>query len=327
MRTLPSLAVVWLAIAPSAVLADTPAVRVDLRAQVRLPGPYFTVGDVAEVSGRDHELRDSIASLRIGVVPPIGYPMSVPAAKLRATLRHHGVAGSSRLVWGGAKSVVVRCLARRVHGEGATKGARRILTTYLANQVPGASSIQVTPTRQLRAIDLPAGDVTVTPRLGNSRGLSRRMVVWVDFSVNGRRYQTVPVWFDVKVMKRVLVSSVDVPAKHQLAPSDFHIAERDIAGLSGTPLDSNADLAVLSSRGVISADSVLLTQAVEQSPLVRPRQTVAVRVSVGGVQITTHAVAQAEGRAGDLIRVRNPHSHQTYIAQVTGPGAVSVSSH
>lgn len=53
-------------------------------------------------------------------------------------------------------------------------------------------------------------------------------------------------------------------------------------------------------------------------------QPVAVRIAVGAVRLETTAVAIRDGRPGEVIRVRNSMSNQTYPARVAGPGVVEV---
>jgi flagella basal body P-ring formation protein FlgA len=55
-------------------------------------------------------------------------------------------------------------------------------------------------------------------------------------------------------------------------------------------------------------------------------QAVRVRVAFGAVSIETTAVANGDGRPGDVIRVRNPETDKTYLARVAGPGLVEVLS-
>jgi flagella basal body P-ring formation protein FlgA len=53
-------------------------------------------------------------------------------------------------------------------------------------------------------------------------------------------------------------------------------------------------------------------------------QAVLVRVALGAVTLETTAIAIRDGRPGDVIRVRNSTSNQTYRARVAGPGMVEV---
>lgn len=300
--------------------------RITLHTQANVAGMYFTLGDIATVTGSDKNLSAALAATRIGVVPPIGYPLTISSQKVRAAMRMHAETREYKTRWDGADTVVVRCRTRQYGSEQPLASARRALVEYLSTKVPDATAISVTATSSLTSIDLPDGDVHVSTRIGNAVNLARRMVVWVDIAVNGNRYRTIPVWFNVKVEKPVLVASTDIPARHALQASDVQTVERDIAGLAGVPLSNDADLGYLRARKAIASDSVIVTQAVERRPLVLRLQPVVVRVAVGAVHISTQAVAEAEGRAGDMIRVRNPISHETYIAQVIGPGTVEVSS-
>jgi flagella basal body P-ring formation protein FlgA len=61
---------------------------------------------------------------------------------------------------------------------------------------------------------------------------------------------------------------------------------------------------------------------VQRAPAVARDQDVRVELALGAVAVRTVAVATRDGAAGDVIRVRNPASNQTYAARVTGAGVV-----
>ena len=73
---------------------------------------------------------------------------------------------------------------------------------------------------------------------------------------------------------------------------------------------------------VLGSDRVAVRRGSLQAPeiSVRRGEEVRVRAASGAVVIETVALAAANARAGEVIRVRNAASRQTYTVRVTGPG-------
>lgn len=72
---------------------------------------------------------------------------------------------------------------------------------------------------------------------------------------------------------------------------------------------------------VQGAERVTVRRAAQGLGVVR-HQPVLVRIASGAVSVETTAVATSDGRPGEIIRVRNPATHKSYPARVTGPGLV-----
>ena len=59
-------------------------------------------------------------------------------------------------------------------------------------------------------------------------------------------------------------------------------------------------------------------------PMVKRGDQVAIAVHVGGLQVSTLGVAEADGRFGQAIKVTNSESGKAIVARVIGRGAVEV---
>jgi len=71
----------------------------------------------------------------------------------------------------------------------------------------------------------------------------------------------------------------------------------------------------------IAAPAAAARQETKASGVAR-NQPVVVRVALGAVALETTAIANRDGRPGEVIRVRNGATHQSYPARVAGPGVV-----
>jgi flagella basal body P-ring formation protein FlgA len=65
---------------------------------------------------------------------------------------------------------------------------------------------------------------------------------------------------------------------------------------------------------------------VEARPSVTKSEQVAVRVVQGAVTIETVGTALADARVGELIKVKNTNTNESYTARVVAAGAVVVSA-
>jgi flagella basal body P-ring formation protein FlgA len=154
--------------------------------------------------------------------------------------------------------------------------------------------------------------------------LSPRTCVWLSADRGGRSIGSVPIWFAVKAYRPVLVSLRNREARDSIDGGDFVVEERDVASLSGAPLEVDADLARLRARHIMTAGRIVLKNDLEEMPQVLRGQEVTVEVKHGSVEIETSAVALREARLGEPVTLQNPSSHLTYAARVVGQGRAAV---
>jgi flagella basal body P-ring formation protein FlgA len=179
---------------------------------------------------------------------------------------------------------------------------------------------------ELTAIGAPATLHAVGMQAGAVHGnvLTHRTCVWVGVGHDNHSTGSVPVWFDVKALRSVLVSQHKLTARTAVGGGDFAVAERDVARLDGVPLGIDTDVTRMRARHVIATDQVILKSDLEALPEILRGQDVAVEVKQGAVAIETRAVALREARFGESVTLQNPDSHLTYAARVVGEGRAVV---
>lgn len=169
---------------------------------------------------------------------------------------------------------------------------------------------------------VPAGKVSLKARVPEGAVLSRRMVVNVDVDIDGRHWRTVPVWFAVQAWRAVWVARTPLKPG-QLADTDAFTPERrDVTALASPPLAATQPLDGLRLRGPLAPGAVLTAAQVETRPAVARQQSVSVKVNAGPVELQTVGVALSDGRIGEVVRVLNPESMQSYAARVVADGLV-----
>lgn len=172
------------------------------------------------------------------------------------------------------------------------------------------------------ALTLPRGAMALQARVPEGAALARRMVVNVEVRVDARHHRTVPVWFAVQAWRPVWVARSAL-APGQLAGEDGFTAQpREVTAMASPPLQANQPLEGLRLRSAMTAGAVLTAAQVEARPAVARHQAVKVRVSAGPVELQLMGKALNDGRIGELVRVLNPSSNESFAARVVADGLV-----
>jgi flagella basal body P-ring formation protein FlgA len=199
--------------------------------------------------------------------------------------------------------------------------AREYLVQHLAAAAGPALRVEATAVGQMESVRLPAGSV-LQPRMTGDVHPSKRMCVWVDVAVQGRRVQSIPVWFAVTAYRPVALTTRALGVHESIAAGDVRFEERDIAGIGGKPLTPGHDFAAQRTRRPVGMGQIVTEVDVEARPMVIRQQEIDVRVTAGSVVIETKGIAMAEGNVGQRILVRNPLSQESYYAKVVADGRV-----
>lgn len=109
------------------------------------------------------------------------------------------------------------------------------------------------------------------------------------------------------------------------AAADFLVETRRVPGLSADYVNSPAALARQHLRRNLGAGSVLTASDLEPDLLVRRGETVNVLAETAGMSLRTEAIAMADARAGQRVRLQNRNSLKVFEGLVDSDGRVRVS--
>lgn len=168
----------------------------------------------------------------------------------------------------------------------------------------------------------PPGAAALSARLPSGARLARRMVAYVDMTVDGQPWRSVPVWFAVRAPRPVLAARVALRAGEAPAADALQTELRDVTAYAAPTLAPDAPLSGLRLRAPLPAGAVLTQAHVEARPAVARHEVVQVTLRAGAVELETTGVALADARIGERLRVLNPASQQSYVARVVADGAV-----
>lgn len=109
----------------------------------------------------------------------------------------------------------------------------------------------------------------------------------------------------------------DVERGHVLRHEDVEVVYGDVGRIPLQPLDE----AVVGhrTRRALRKGDYLRAALVEPVSLVRSGDRLTVRVRLGGVEVTTAAIASQHGQAGEIIRAVNADTGRRLRVRITGP--------
>lgn len=134
-----------------------------------------------------------------------------------------------------------------------------------------------------------------------------------------------PVWaiyvpVQLHQWRQIVVAAAALPPDRPLTAADLTLARIDIATLPSAPVNDPADAVGKLLRTNVPAASPILAAQLEAPILVHRDQKVLVTLHDGSVTVKTTVVAEQDGRAGDVIALRNPSSQKVIHATVTADG-------
>lgn len=306
---------VMLLAAWSAQAAD---IVVALRSDAVIHASTYRVGDIATVTADDVLAAGKLHDMEMGVAPRPGHSERLTQQQVMRFIEVHMPESRRKLQMAGSQTINVHTTGIALDKERAQQLAMAVLRSALG---AGYERVEIKQVAPLREMVLPA-DAEFRPR--SLRGpITRRTAVWIDIQAAGRPYAAIPVWFSVHAWKRVPVALRELAAGSAVHPEDFEYSTCDIMQHTGV-VDRLPPKSRL--RTALAAGMPIMAGAIEALPEISRNQEVAVRVEAGNIVIETAGVAQADGRTGDVVRVKNAGSSEIFLARVLEPGVVAVNA-
>lgn len=322
MRLVVFTALVSLATAPGRAISAHGDVTIVVAERAVVAGSTYVLRDVAQVSAKDAEIKARLDALSVGVVPRMGYAQMVPRATIAQAVVKQWPEIAERIDWRGSEALVVRGAGVKYDSGRLVTVAREALLEQMSAQY---ARVEVTAVGGPYEMHHSVGQVLVTPRVSGPSPIRPRMRVWLDVSLDGRHYRSVPIWFAVKAYAPVQVAKRSMAARQRITSNDFRIEERNVVGIRGVPVPTGEVLGSAWLKRGIGAGEVLVDAAMESAPLIERGDDVSVKVVMGSIQIETNGIALANGRLGDTIKVENPGSREAFSGKVIGERAILIS--
>lgn len=173
-------------------------------------------------------------------------------------------------------------------------------------------------------LQVPEGDIDIRV---NSEGIRNPFEVFsltIDVRVNGRSARTLPVRAAIEAFAEVFVAGVNLSPKDEIMPSAVRLERIRLV----KPIDSYVrDARKLRGTSVIreiNAGTPLTIDAIASVVVVRPGDIVRIETGSQSFQIVVSGEANAAGRIGDRIAVKNAQTGAVLQATVVDKGIVRV---
>lgn len=332
----------FVGVATAAAGPPGPVVLV-LRPEATVAQAAVRIADVAELRGGDELLRRQLAALDLAVLTAERAELRLPRQQLAFRMQLAGFPATAfRLE--GAEHSVVRWQVPQATGEPAPLAIAEPESEISAADVTSAALAHLQsrlpwPAEQVQLqlsqpVILPAVNwqpdepVRLQAELPAHSQLAGRVRVDVALYAQQERRAIVPVYFDVQLQGEVAVAKRRIEAGETLNADNLHADRRAINSRAAVPTYQEC-LAGQRAKRVLAPGQVLvrtdLDVATAESPvLIRPRDLLRIVTRVGAMQISTSGEALQEGKAGQIIRVRNTSSNRIIQARVVERGIVEV---
>ncbi len=307
---------------------DDPIVTIYLKPTAKAPDYQVCVRDVAAIEGGQSKLRGIIGELDLADLSGADKVIDIGREQIAFRLRLAGLE-PQQFRFQGADHVRVQMASQRISEEELLATARKALLEHLTF-APEDLSIELL--QPVIGPSLPLGaraDIRLEAQLHVAGPPVGRVHVDVVVFVNGERRSAVPVLFEVRVSRRVASTTRRIERGELIGPKNTHFERRALDELHG-PITNQDALAGKQANRTLAPGQVLtegdLEPALSQNPvLVKQGSGVRLVTRVGSLQITTVGEALQDGRAGQMIRVRNVDSKNLVIGRVVDRTLVEVS--
>ncbi len=314
--------IVWLALtlAASPVGAATSPLSVVLRDVVTIDSEDVHLGQIALVSGADEGLRQSLAAMIILPAPQPGETRSISAERVRIALQQCTEIPPD-CIFGGAGAVAVT----RGHTKVSAAELERLAVDHVLSHLPY-------PRHDVTIVNVSAGGDLILPR--GRLHFDIRPVAEADYIgnvplaveafVDGKPAQRTMVTVTSEVLAPVVMSRRPL-ARHQVIKAeDVVVGRMDLARAPTGGFSDPAQVVGQRASRMISAQTVVTGQMIENPPLVQRGDSVTILAENHGMRVTTMGKARQKGSRGDRIAVVNLDSQRTIYAQVVDERIVAV---
>ncbi|HYL79847.1 MAG TPA: flagellar basal body P-ring formation chaperone FlgA [Candidatus Acidoferrum sp.] len=296
-----------------------PQAVVSLQADSTVRGPEIRLGDIADIRGRDAALTERLRRIEVGRAPLPGLSRTLDLNYLKARLRLQQVDPES-LVLDAPSAVSVTTQSQRVSGADLEAAVRQFI---LQAREPDAASLSISVTSAPPDLVLAAGSLELKVKGRPARELAGSFSVPVEVWVDGAAVRSVSIPVRVSVLFDVLVAARPI-GRHEPLTADLVRVERREVAAGQEPLhELGAIHGQRAMRGILPGQPILAAM-LELPPLVRRGEVVLLTIEGRGLRAVAQGEAREEGKAGQVIRVRNLTSGREVYGQVEAERMVRV---
>lgn len=282
-------------------------------------GETFTLGEIADIEGKDKDLAAQLAEIQIGASPLPGLSRGVMPGDVTVHLR------------------AVHLDIKRVHvslppGIRITRSGTDVAPVSVVKAALAAAqdAIKSIPNATLEALPtnttliVPTGKVDFLAGAWRGQVESGTIFVPVSILVNGKIFQTPEISIRIHRKQKVVVAR-DILAVHTvLTPNDVMLATIDLPPGFTQPFSAIEDVVGKRMTRRLMAEAPLSATMLDTPPAITANDKVTIEYHYGPIHITASGVARQTGMIGDHIRVYATETHKELDAVIVDNQTVSI---
>lgn len=202
---------------------------------------------------------------------------------------------------------------------------RDVIARYVEGQIPWAEDhVRVDLVGSSEKAFILEERMEYNVGLLDSRGLLGRRVFQIEFKKDGANYKTIKTAADVRVEMDVVALSHPIKKNQIIREDDLYMKKIGLYDLSGSLLFDPGAVIGKRVKRFIKPGTLLTEEMIEETPLVKKGDRVAIIVETGILSITASGEARMDGTKGKIIEVINSDSKKKIYAEVLDSGRVKV---
>jgi flagella basal body P-ring formation protein FlgA len=290
--------------------AKAQGLTITVAGESSVTGRYFTLGDIATISGDDNQRIDNLRQIRLGHTPAPGQSLVFTGELLgvRLSASRSDFTGIS---WQVPPQFRITARSQLITGQRLASQAEHFLKERLVG-----SDVVITSVVQPHDVLVPPGETGVVVELPYGVKYNAPTNVSVGVMVDGQLYNTTNLRFDIKKYEQVAVVSRSLAARELIDSASITFERRDIGRMPpGYFTDVNKILGLSVKRQLVPGTAI--TDSMLEKPVIINRgKTVRIVAQIGDIEVSVPGIAMQHGSQGQLIRVQNANSKKMITGRV-----------
>jgi len=297
--------------------AKNSTLRIYLPREVVVKADSIQLGAVGVIQG-DASAVGKAREIGLGRFALTGQQIVIDRPTILSRLASNGIK-AQEVSLSGAERVTVKREEKVISGRRFVEVASAFLKAQAGYELVNDIALVRKPKDWVLAHD--SGEIRLVARLGKySRKDKAR--VWVGVVRDGVETGGCEVGFDLKYKRRSVVAAVDLGVGAVLSPENVKV--ETIMASTPEPAGWSVPYGQVAKRP-IKKGAVITGNVVgpaEPPVVIKRRQTVVMKIEMGGLYVSAVGVALSDGKVGQYIRVKGPNNSRIVVGKVKADGTV-----
>lgn len=307
-----------LVLAFTAITTLSHALVITFDKQATVTTDYITLGDLVEFD-EETQMTASLATKIVTRSPDPGKSKIFSTYDIKEEILRK-TPMSRHTLWTGSNVVTVSRKGQQILPEQVIDAIDEFLRDN--NHSMPEADISFTPRTLPIPFMLPKGKLAMEVVPSNPTILKSSSFSLL-FRVNGKVEKNFSVPGELKALAPVIIATDSLPRGSLLTPANTQEAVKDLTR-HDNPCTNLRRILGKRLKRTVRAHDVIHSSDVEIPPLIQRGQVVKIIIRTGNMHLSATGVARADGKQGEIIRVRNARSNKLIQGRVTASGTVEV---